>query len=453
MPRATRRQAPVDHFAANEQRFNQARVVQSQIGDYAFGAGSRTTNLESGAVHRVAEAMASRPGEEDPGFAGMPPSAFRTNIGESAPQGLMPKARVLQHWEVPEHGKANSGQFMGASTPRQREAKFNERAAEVDAFHVKAGTQTAAMEHGGDVLGQSVDARLSHFSPDRDPDWYGPNGRAPQMIREAAGRVGISASWMRRGVSHLSPQQMWDMTLKSGPRKGQTVYPNLDAAVHMAKLVGPLNPQTADEALTIGRDSKIPFAATGDMKSKAARALSGHEDTSGTIVSDLHKVTSFDVALGDPNHRDSSPMYAKTSRGASWAKDLRKGGFGMSPLVARHVMDSHVGDTHDADALGIKESMVQHPTEKNPNGKPVKYGAISGIKNKPFHAQFLEKPSGYDLSVASNNIAASDAFTRDYEHHEQTLGTDAAELWARRHAMRYTVAASQSSQWTDLRGK
>lgn len=453
MARTSRRAAPVDHFAANESRFNAARETHAKIGDFAFGPNSSgaNTTLETGAVHRVAEALASHHDEEDYGFAGMPPSAFRMSP-EGAMPGLMTKSNVLSHWEVPEHGPANSGVFMGATTPNQRRKKFDERAAEIDAFHAKAGTQTAAMEHGGDVLGQSVDNRMAHFHPDRDPDWYGPHGRAPRMIREAADSVGLRASQTRRGVAHFSPQMKWDQELKSGPRKGQTIYPNLEAAVIMAKAVGPLNPQTADEAMDLGRGTKLPFASTGDMKAKGARALTGHEDPSKTIVSDLHKVTSFDVALGDPNHRDEAThKYAKSESGAEWASGLRNGGFGFSPTVARHVMDSHVADTHDADALGIKEAMVSHPTEVRPNGKPRKYGAVSGLADKAFHVKMLEKPSGYDMAVASNTIASAEAFQRDYGYQEKTGGKAAADAWARHHAIRYTIAAAQSSQWTDRR--
>jgi hypothetical protein len=447
----TRRQAPVDHFAANEGRFNAARETHGQIGDFAFGHGSRGTVLEAGAVHRLGEAMASEADEEDYGFAGVPPSAFAVTPGGSSEP--MSKGEVLRHWEIPPNGPANQGVFMGASSERQRRKKFDERGAQIDAFHTQAGTPTSTMEHGGDVMGQAIDNRLAHLHPDRDPYWYGAEGRAPQMIRDAAQETGLRASQMRRGVAHFSPQMLWDKELKSGPRKGQTVYPNLEASVQMAKEIAVVNPQTAEEAVAAGREIKISQAATADMKGKGARALSGHEDPSKTIESDLHKVKSFDVALGDPNHQDSTAhVFAQSpGRGASWAEGLRSGGFGLSPMVARHVMDTHVGDTHDADALGIKESMVQHPTEKNNNGKPTKYGVVSGLKNKPFQATFLEKPSGYDFAVATNTVASAEAFRRDYAEQHASGGKDAADAWARSNAIRYTVAASQSSQWSDRR--
>jgi len=415
-------------FGKFQKRAAKADKTLQTIQDYSHGIGSRNTALESNIINTVD----TRNQLADDGYTddeimnatAMPPSLMHQQVYGG---GVVSHADVLKRWETPEHDSANTG-FMGA-TKTTKERMFNDRVGEMEQFHDMAGIKRGR----SDVMSWSINNRKKNFNTESRP-WYGRGGHSLDLIQSAANRVGLPFSRMRRIVALNSPNHAWDEFPKSGPRAGQMVYPNIETAEGVVHAVqGSLADKPEDYERAMHAAETAPASHGGSStgraanKRKSAPTVWGEGDMSDTIVSDLHKVPSFDVALANP----TSSVY------------------GYSPHVERHILQSHVADTWDAAAMGIKEKMRKAPTPE----KPLRtVGAISGVE-KGFHAKFLEKPSGYDLATATAKIAAAELFNDHYKAQLQVGGRAHAESWAQANSWRYEPAHFQSNLWDTVRAK
>lgn len=417
--------SPFDKF---KKRYDKAAKTLETIQDFSHGIGSRTTALESNIINTVdtRNQLANDGYTEDEIAAAtaMPPSLMGQQVYGG---GVVSHAEVLKRWETPEHDPANAG-FMGA-TKTDKERMFNTRVGEIEQFHEMAGIKRGR----SDAMSWSINRRKKHFNPESRP-WYGRGGHSLDLIQTAADKVRMPFSRMRRVVAINSPNHAWDQFPVSGPRAGQIVYPNIETAEGVVHAVqGSLADNPGDYERALNAAEKAPAshggASTGypANRRKSAPTVWGEGDMSETIVSDLHKVPSFDVALSNP----TSSVY------------------GYSPHVERHILQSHTADTWDAGAMAIKEKMRKAPTPDQPNRT---VGAISGM-DKPFHAKFLEKPSGYDIATATAKIAAAELFNDHYKEQMKVGGRAHADSWAQANAWRYEPAHFQSNLWDTVRAK
>lgn len=412
-------------FSQFKKRYAKAEATLERVQDFSHGVGSRGTALESNIINTVdiRNQLADSGYSEDEiaNATAMPPSLW----GQQAyGGGVVPHSEVLRRWETPEHAPPNTG-FMGA-TKASKERMFNARMGEIESFHSLAGIKLGR----SNPINWMVNRRKKLFNPNARA-WYGRGGHSLELIQEASDQTSLPYSRMRRVVSINSPRHLWDALPKTGPRAGTLTYPNVETAVGVTQAVQRSLqefPDDYDRALNAAEHARTPFGAkSGGYPSRrraSAPVVWGAGHMSDPIVSELHKVPSFDVALSNP----TSDTY------------------GFSPHVARHLARSHVADTWDASGMGINEKMVSRKV----NGKNKKYGAISGVEDG-FAATFLEKPSGYDVATATAKIAAAELFNDHYKQQHQIGGKAHADLWAQANAWRYEPVHFQSGIWDQAR--